>query len=395
MGGEGGNGGAGGDGYGGRDGAHGTSGGNGGRGGIGVSAASDATIENTGNITGGAGGRGGLGGPVVTAVNPPPRRAAPSGAGGAGIEAAGATITNNGTITGGLSGDGATRASAIRFTGGGNTLNLQSGSAIVGAVEIANPSTTATIHVRASGVRLDHGLILGGAATVNTGGNQMDIAGHITGAGSFTKTGAGALGLSGTNTYGGGTTVAEGTLRAGAAHTFSAASVHTVAPGAFARPGRPQPERGVARQQRRRLARRQCTGHHAHRHRPLRRQQRRAEARHRPGRQRQRKRPARAQWPERDRQRAHRRASRQPRRAGCLHLGQRHRSRQCPQRRHHHRADHQGRVLARRRPRGRRRLRIPAARGRCRRRGRELVPALHHHRDRPATGRSGLARYAR
>jgi outer membrane autotransporter protein len=205
-------------------------GGNGGRGGIGLSAPAGGTIENTGNIAGGQGGTRGLAG---IQYSPPQPADGAVGPGGVGIEAHSTTITNSGIISGGVSGDGVSRASAVRFTGGSNTLNLQSGSTIIGAVELANASTTAIIQARSEGRTLASPLILGGAATVNTAGHGMRMSGPISGTGSFTKTGSGELTLTGVNTHLGGTIIGEGTLRAGAPNTFSSASAHTVAPGAL------------------------------------------------------------------------------------------------------------------------------------------------------------------
>ncbi|WP_042577112.1 autotransporter family protein [Variovorax paradoxus] len=75
-------------------------------------------------------------------------------------------------------------------------------------------------------------VVLGaGGGTFQTDAN-LAVSSGITGAGSLTKTGAGVLTLSGTNTYGGSTNIAQGTLRAGAAGTFNAASAHNVATGA-------------------------------------------------------------------------------------------------------------------------------------------------------------------
>ncbi|WGT61328.1 autotransporter outer membrane beta-barrel domain-containing protein [Variovorax paradoxus] len=54
----------------------------------------------------------------------------------------------------------------------------------------------------------------------------------ISGTGAVTQMGPNTLTLTGANSYTGATTVAAGTLRAGAANTFSAASAYTVAPGA-------------------------------------------------------------------------------------------------------------------------------------------------------------------
>jgi outer membrane autotransporter protein len=77
-------------------------------------------------------------------------------------------------------------------------------------------------------------VILGGKA-LTTGGldTSTEISGVISGTGgSLVKAGTGTLTLSGANTYTGATSVAQGTLRAGAANTFSAASAHGVAAGA-------------------------------------------------------------------------------------------------------------------------------------------------------------------
>ena len=65
---------------------------------------------------------------------------------------------------------------------------------------------------------------------INTGSKHQTWAGAISGAGFLTKQGAGSLTLtSAANSYTGATDVAQGTLQAGASHTFSAASVHSVA----------------------------------------------------------------------------------------------------------------------------------------------------------------------
>lgn len=65
---------------------------------------------------------------------------------------------------------------------------------------------------------------------INTGGNHQTWAGAISGAGFLTKQGTGSLTLTNAaNSYTGATEVAQGSLQAGAAHTFSAASVHSIA----------------------------------------------------------------------------------------------------------------------------------------------------------------------
>ncbi len=67
---------------------------------------------------------------------------------------------------------------------------------------------------------------------VDTGPFTATLTGAITGPGDLSKIGSGTLVLAGANTYSGATAVTEGTLRAGAANTFSPVSAHSVAPGA-------------------------------------------------------------------------------------------------------------------------------------------------------------------
>ena len=67
---------------------------------------------------------------------------------------------------------------------------------------------------------------------VDTGAFTETLSGAITGGGILTKNGSGTLIVSGTNNYTGATNVAQGTLRGGAANTFSAASSHVVSAGA-------------------------------------------------------------------------------------------------------------------------------------------------------------------
>lgn len=135
---QGGNGGAGGaGGIGGASGAGGVgpglggNGGNGADGGIGISAASGSSIVNSGIIQGGNGGAAGNGGVgAFSGTN------GFIGLGGVGVQGSGITIINNGgSIIGGLGGDGSTRADAITFTGGSNSLTLNSGT-ITGNVNV-------------------------------------------------------------------------------------------------------------------------------------------------------------------------------------------------------------------------------------------------------------------
>jgi hypothetical protein len=55
------------------------------------------------------------------------------------VTGSGLTIVNNGTIIGGLSGDGVTRADAIVFTGGGNS--LLAGTGAVGSFTLTSGGT--------------------------------------------------------------------------------------------------------------------------------------------------------------------------------------------------------------------------------------------------------------
>jgi outer membrane autotransporter protein len=174
-------------------------GGSGGNGGIGLSL-SGTTLVNTGTITGGNGGAGGSGG-TGTAIT---GNVGASGSGGAGIAGSNLIIDNSGgTISGGISGDGA-RADAIQFTGGTNTLRLNSTSTIIGGIRNGGTSLT-----------------------IDQSGN-ISLNGTITGAGNLTKMGTGILTLNGTNTYNGDTIVNDGTLKAGSTSAFGASHTYTV-----------------------------------------------------------------------------------------------------------------------------------------------------------------------
>jgi autotransporter-associated beta strand protein len=131
-------------------GGNGGSAGNGGSGGNGVDG-SDFQLTNLGTITGGHGGSGGIatggmgglsdypGAPGgqwgTTGANGNPGNAGIAGAGGIGVvSTGGSTITTAGVIAGGLSGDNATRADAVRLSGGDNTLTLENGYSFTGNV---------------------------------------------------------------------------------------------------------------------------------------------------------------------------------------------------------------------------------------------------------------------
>ena len=152
--------------------------GNGGGGGIALQfTTGGASFVNSGTVAGGTGGF------VSFSVVPGSR-----GAGGVGIAGGDLTIINSGSIRGGLGGDGITRADAIAFTGGANSLTLQPGSTITGNIDVTGSLTL--------------------AQPVNA-----TLSNVVSGSGSIDKTGAGTLTLSGANTYSGGTTVSAGILQ--------------------------------------------------------------------------------------------------------------------------------------------------------------------------------------
>ena len=197
----------------------------GGDGGIGLRAAgSSTTITNSGSI---AGGNGGIGG-----ANSNGGASGANGAGGVGVAGANLAIVHSGSIAGGMGGDGVTRAAAVEFTGGSNSLTLNAGAALTGAVAI-DSGATASIVAGANGLSLSSPLLLGGNGTIDTNGHDMGWSGPVSGAGSLVKSGAGTLTLSGANVYTGATSVNAGTLRAGAAGALSGASAFTVGSGAM------------------------------------------------------------------------------------------------------------------------------------------------------------------
>ncbi len=165
------------------------SGGDGGRGGVGVWFTGAGTLNNSGTIAGGQGGARGGGSSGATPGT--------AGGGGAGLVGGDLVVVNGGAIIGGLNGSGTTRANAITFTGGANTLTLMAGSDITGNIAITG----------------------GGSLTFNQTTAQT-LGNVLTGNGSIIQNGEGTLTLTGTNTWTGGTTVEAGTLRAGSANAF-------------------------------------------------------------------------------------------------------------------------------------------------------------------------------
>ncbi|MGE0501824.1 MAG: autotransporter domain-containing protein [Rhizobiaceae bacterium] len=175
-------------------------GGGGGMGGTGIVAQVGSNITVKTAVSGGDGGAAGAGN-TQNGV---------AGAGGAGLEGRNLSIIleASGSIAGGLSGDGV-RANAITFTGGANTLSLDSSA----------PLLTGDIAVG------------GGGSLTFDQSNDVEVSSAITGNGSLSKKGSAAIKLSGTNTYSGATTVDAGTLEIAAGGSI--VSDTTVNSGAF------------------------------------------------------------------------------------------------------------------------------------------------------------------
>ncbi|SEG97713.1 outer membrane autotransporter barrel domain-containing protein [Variovorax sp. NFACC29] len=150
-------------------------------------------------------------------------------------------LTLSGTISGTGSlikeGAGTTTLTAANSYGGGTALKqgrLNVGNSLaLGTGALAMDDGT-TLGFAADGLNLANAVALTGNndPVIDTGSFSATLSGNITGGGFITKIGSGTLTLSGANSYTGATDVAEGTLKAGATGTFSAASAHTVRSGA-------------------------------------------------------------------------------------------------------------------------------------------------------------------
>jgi autotransporter-associated beta strand protein len=162
-------------------------GGNGGNGGDGVDLLGGGSLTNLSTILGGSGGVAGVGADS----------SGTNGSGGRGVVGAGLTIINGGVISGGLSGDGVTRANAIVFTGGTNTLELRAGSNITGNVVAFSSADT---------------FRLGGAADSSLDVSSIGAAAKYSGFGHFEKTGTGTWTLTGSTSVLTSWTISAGTL---------------------------------------------------------------------------------------------------------------------------------------------------------------------------------------
>ncbi|MDQ0012214.1 outer membrane autotransporter protein [Variovorax boronicumulans] len=167
----------------------------------------------------------------------------------------GGTLVDAGTLatdTSGALGSGAVSiasGAALQFGGKADagklaianqgTLRLQDGANAASATVTNAAGAQVRIDLATTGASIGAlggaGDVVLGAKALTTGaiGSDSTLSGAITGAGgSLVKVGAGTLTLSGTASYSGETRVAAGTLKAGAANAFSAASSAVVASGA-------------------------------------------------------------------------------------------------------------------------------------------------------------------
>lgn len=118
-------------------------------------------------------------------------------------------ISGTGTVT--QAGTGTTALTGNSTYTGGTTISA-------GTLQLGNGGTTGSI----VGNVTDNGVLAFNRS------NTLDFGGVISGSGAVSQIGTGTTVLGGANTYSGPTTVAAGTLRAGAKGAFSPNSVHTV-----------------------------------------------------------------------------------------------------------------------------------------------------------------------
>lgn len=172
---------------------------NGGNGGIGVQMVSGGgTVTNTGEISGGQGGNAGVGSTPGQV-----------GAGGVGVSGSDMTIINSGTLSGGFSQNGSTRADAVLFTGGANTLELQSGYVVNGKVDARTGNNT---------------LILGGSGDSAFDSSNIGSSQQYEGFSAYHKTGESTWILSGSSTADTPWTLYDGVLQASQEGSFGSSS---------------------------------------------------------------------------------------------------------------------------------------------------------------------------
>ncbi|ANA32060.1 hypothetical protein R82526_01767 [Ralstonia mannitolilytica] len=239
-------------GNGGNGGGGGNPGGGGGGGDGLLTLGSGAQVTNIGTIVGGAGGAAGGGGStagasgagvnlaagfnVLTNIGTITGGAGNGGAAGVGVIANGAVIVNGGTISGRLFSDGVTRAAAIQFNGTNNTLQLVTGSNIIGNLDVA-AGAAAKITAGTAGLSLSNNVTLGDAAsrvTLDSSTTNLVVSGVISGAGSVGVTGSRTITLTGDNTYTGATTITTGTLQIGNGGTTGSVAGNIVNNGTLA-----------------------------------------------------------------------------------------------------------------------------------------------------------------
>lgn len=239
-------------GNGGNGGGGGNPGGGGGGGDGLLSLGSGSQIINIGTIVGGIGGASGGGGStagtsgagvnlsggfnVLSNAGTITGGAGNGGAAGAGVIANGDVIVNGGTISGGLFSDGVTRAAAIRFNGTNNTLQLLTGSNLIGNLDVA-AGAAAKITAGSAGLSLSNNVTLGDATsrvTLDATTTNLVVSGVISGSGGVGISGSRTITLTGNNTYTGDTTIAAGTLQVGNGGTSGSVAGNIVNNGTLA-----------------------------------------------------------------------------------------------------------------------------------------------------------------
>jgi autotransporter-associated beta strand protein len=239
-------------GNGGNGGGGGNPGGGGGGGDGLLTLGSGTQVTNTGTIVGGVGGASGGGGSTAGASGAGVNMAAGfnvlsnlgtitggagnGGAAGVGVISNGDIIVNGGTISGGLFSDGVTRAASIQFNGANNTLQLLTGSNIIGNLDVA-AGAAAKITAGSAGLSLSNNVSLGDATssvTLDSTTTNLVVSGVISGAGSVGVSGSRTITLTGNNIYTGNTTITTGTLQIGNGGTTGSVAGNIVNNGTLA-----------------------------------------------------------------------------------------------------------------------------------------------------------------